>query len=285
MRRRLLRRPDAAPEVPAPFGDQRLQPAIAQNLASRLRGTTELPRLLVIHVPKTAGTSLRLMLARHFSPDEVFVSTGTAEWTGLSLDAMRGIRLFAGHCYLEPTYAFPDDRWVTVLPWREPVSWWESWWKYRRRLARDDGRVDHPTLNETFDDFVRRSPDKRLANPQTSWLLARVRVMFDSVYAAEELAQGGLARLMHDGPAAADLLARLVERITVVGTTEDLLGTYGRTCAAMGLEPLAGDAPRSNASPEDPQLLALSEAGLDKLRRLTGLDQYGYELVQARLGG
>lgn len=281
LRRRGDSRGSGVPGAARLQGQRLQQHPIAPAVQEGLRGTTDSPRILLIHVPKTGGSSLRGMLAAHVPEEETFLST-RQEWTRSSLEDLRGIRLFAGHNYLEPLYLFPDDAWVTVLTWRDPLGWWQSMWKFRRRQLRESGDHDHRLLHETFDDYVQRRPPRHLSNPQTSWLLARARVMFDSVHAGPDLAGSVPGMLKRDGLRAADLLERVVERVTVAGTIDQLLEVYRSTCVASGFDAAHQEPLRENVTTEPDELLALSPSSLDKLMSLNQLDAHGLDLITRR---
>jgi hypothetical protein len=209
-----LERPPAPPGL---AGQQLRRGWVTPSLSGRttLRGER---RILVLHVPKTAGSSLRLMLAAHVPKERTFLSTGKHEWTGKSMTELRPYTLFVGHNFLEPLYLFPDDTWVTVLPVRDPLSWWQSFYKYARRRAEAAGTSEHPTVRLSMEEWLDSMSDQDLSNAQTSWLLARMRVMFDSpLSASSRISDTGMS--LRDRPEAAlELLDRLVDRVTVVGS-------------------------------------------------------------------
>ena len=79
-------------------------------------------RLLLLHVPKTGGTSLRLMLQDHVPAERRFLSTGDYQWADTSIRQRSRYELFVGHNFLEPLYLLPEEDWVTALLVREPMA-------------------------------------------------------------------------------------------------------------------------------------------------------------------
>lgn len=240
-------------------------------------------RILLVHVPKTGGSSLRRMLADHVPDATTFLSTGKQEWAHASLAELDTYQAFTGHNFLEPIYLFPQDEWVTVLALREPLAWWRSTYKYQRRRATATGK-DHPALHDSFDGWLASRPDAELSNPQAAWLAARLRVMFDNPMLDDDRIGDLAASLSHTPDALVDLLERLLERITVLGVTEDLHDVYVRMCAAMGWTPVHHAAIRDNVSEEPEELMRLSAGQQERLLRLNRIDTYLHARAQAQGG-
>jgi hypothetical protein len=273
----------AAPTVPvAPelAGQQLRLGWVGPELRERVSFRGE-RRVLVLHVPKTAGSSLRKMLRSHVPKDQTFLSTGLHQWADRSAADLNRHTLFVGHSFLEPLYLFPDDDWVTVLPVREPVSWWRSYYTYRRQRHQESGSQD-PIVGLSFGDWVDSRSDLQLANPQASWLVERMRLMFDNPLCPPGRVSATGAVLRHDPGAAVQLLDRLVDRVTVVGRTENLHGLYVDVCAAMGWEPLHEEAVLNNVSRSTPEALLLTAAQERRLRDVTRIDRHLYDVAAER---
>ena len=248
-----------------------------------LREATSLPqrRILIIHVPKTGGTSLRHMLADHVPAEQRFLSTGAHEWVGRSIAELRGFTLFSGHSYLEPLYLFPQDDWVTVLPVRDPVDWWRSYYTYTGEQMRSRGRLDEPVVRLPMGEWVDTARDANLSNGQTSWLLGRARVMFDSVVADGRTSDVGMS-LRARPRAVLRLLDQLLARVTVVGVTTDLQPMYAQVCRAMGWTPVHERPMHSNVSAHLPDRVLLTPAQEARIRGLNRIDQYLYDRARGR---
>ena len=191
-------------------------------------------RLLMVHIPKTGGTSLRRMLADHVDPDRVFLSTGRFEWADVSVRRLSHFELFVGHVFLEPLYMLPDAEWTTVLTVREPSAWWQSMYSARRARALREGDTDHPTARHSMGRWLDTRRDEQISNGQTSWLLARIRIMFDSRFAEPNRITGFASELDGRPAQLVGLLDELLERVTVLGVTEQLQQVYVQTCRAVG---------------------------------------------------
>lgn len=241
--------------------------------------------MLVVHVPKTGGTSLRRMLAAHVPPGEVFLSTGQLEFADQSIRQLSRYTLFVGHNFLEPMYLLPDEQWTTLLAARDPVAWWRSLYSHTRQRALEAGLTEHAHVTMSMGQWVDSRTDEQLSNGQTSWLLARTRIMFDSRLARAASASSTVAESYRRSGQLVDLLDMLLERITVLGVTENLQQVYVDACKAFGWEPIHTEAMRENVTPQDPELVALSDAQLNRLRGLNGLDRYLYERALERNRG
>jgi hypothetical protein len=245
-------------------------------------GVTPRRRLLLVHVPKTGGTSLRLMVEEHVAPERVFVSTGAYQFADHSIRSLAGYEVFVGHNFLEPLYLLPTDPWVTVLVARDPVDWWRSRYTYRRTRALAAGRHDHPLVRMSMGAWLDGSSDAVISNGQTSWLLARARLMFDSPHLPTTAVAGTGADLADRPEAALDLLDRLLDRVTVLGRTDDLQQVYERACRAMGWRPRRSKALRDNVSDHDADLVRITDTQESRLRNLNVLDQYLYDRAGTR---
>ena len=253
--------------------DQRVNTKLPERVRVPSTSRSEEPRILLIHVPKTGGTSLRSMVERHVPPEKTFLSTGEHQWTERSLRDLLEIRLFAGHNFLEPLYLFPDDTWITALSVREPASLWRSRYKSVRRNTRAAGR-DAPVLHMSMDEWVASQTDTALSNPQASWLLHRMRIMFDSRISPEGHMNGTASRLRLNGELLANLLDSLLDAVTIVGVTEDLQSIYVDLCDALGWTPEFEVPLRENLSREPEAMLVLSPEQEERLSRLNRLDEY-----------
>lgn len=90
-------------------------------------------RLVFLHLPKTAGTSLRAALARHFRPEEVFRPEGLADWGEALADPGR-YRFWAGHMPFSLVALIPPPVFVVTLL-RDPVERILSLYTFWRRHA------------------------------------------------------------------------------------------------------------------------------------------------------
>lgn len=233
------------------------------------------PRILLLHVPKTGGTSLRKMLQAHVSSKLTFLSTGHHQWLDRSPSELSRYKLFVGHNFLEPVYVLPELRWITVLPVRDPMSWWQSFYKFRRGQVASDWREDRIT-ELTFDEWVSSQADQRLSNPQSSWLLTRIRIMFDSPFVPQGVIASSINGADVKGSALVDLLERMIGSVTVLGVTDDLYSIYMDVCQEAGWTPRFNEAVRSNVTEAASDDLHLSPDQEKRLRSLNGLDALMY---------
>ncbi len=239
------------------------------------------PRILLLHVPKTGGTSLRKMLQAHVSSKLTFLSVGNHQWLERSPSELSRYRLFVGHNFLEPLYVLPDVRWVTVLAVRDPMAWWRSFYKFRRRQVASDWREDRIT-EVTFDEWVSSQTDQKLSNPQSSWLLTRIRIMFDSPFAPKGAIASSVDGAAVKGAALVELLERMIGSVTVLGVTDDLYSIYADVCREAGWTPRFTESVRSNVTEGAPEDLQLSPDQEKRLLSLNGLDGLMYSWALKR---
>lgn len=112
-------------------------------------------RALILHIPKTAGTTLRHLALQNYRPSEVFLSYPSpltrynliSDWWRLHPNARRRIRLVMGHVALRTTGCIPAHyQRVTFL--RDPVARVLSRYKHHAREELRSGR--QPLSIEAF---------------------------------------------------------------------------------------------------------------------------------------
>jgi hypothetical protein len=249
-----------------------------------LTGNDDAPtrRLLMVHIPKTGGTSLRQMLASHVEPDRLFLSTGNFEWADMSIRELSRYTLFVGHNFLEPLYLLPDADWTTVLTVRDPRAWWQSMYSARRSRALRERDNDHPTARLSMGRWLDTRRDEQISNGQSSWLLARIRIMFDSRFAQPDRLTTYASALGGRPAELTEMLDELLTRVTVLGVTEDLQQVYLQTCQALGWRPIHDRSTQENVSTHDAEMVELSDRQRQRLHELNGLDHYLYERALER---
>ncbi len=232
----------ASPECQVTFfRNSTFRPLVAPD---PLPGDTE--RLYVWHLPKTAGTSLREMLKRHFPPLEVCDGLTLSELLRLSPARLHSYRLIVGHLgpMLPPLLA--DVPLVTATLLREPIALIPS--SYCQ--WRDHGVPGHlyTELAQTlsFDDWCRRDETlSQWSNPQ-----ARALALPRSAPAWPGPSESPEGRRVDTGVIDVGRLRTMamacLDGIDIAGMTEDLPGVY-RTCIdRLGLTPLDVPAAREN---------------------------------------
>ncbi len=153
-----------------------------------------------VHIPKTAGITLKAFLEDHYAHGEALVID---EWKARELpeEELRRYRLLSGHYSSEVLDALGERPDMTVMLVREPVDRFRSWMAHCRRLTaakyRDmcDGRTDREVLDGPQGYTCR----------QAYWLARAVRDGDGSTHVPD-----------------IDELNPLLRRIDIVGVTEEL---------------------------------------------------------------
>lgn len=156
--------------------------------SSQLRAAGGARTLKFLHLPKTAGTSVRHFLAKFFRPEEICPAGFRGEFRALSDDQLATYRVFAGHLDWEdldrvegPSFTF------TVL--REPRERVLSYYFFMRaravRMERETpmrvNEIVHAALTLSPDEFfctggspsVRRNVDNQLDNHYVHYFARR----------------------------------------------------------------------------------------------------------------
>ena len=253
------------------------------------------PAVVFLHVPKTAGSTLRGLMARQFRPDEVWTAPGArgdAEkryvryvqgleerpgrggavhhnqryrrmLEGLPPERLERLRLLIGHFWygMAEDLPFPAD-YVTML--RDPVP---------RVLSLYAHRTAHHGLDRSLADYLSDARDWEVDNGQT-----------------RRLAGPGGDRDARFSPATPALLERAKENLRsfrVVGVTERFDEFVALLSLELGWRPLAYF-PR-NVSEGRPRERDLDPPVLEAIRERNALDlelyAYAGELMDERTAG
>jgi hypothetical protein len=219
-----------APRYPGSGCSHRL----ASALAPTGEGPVPTPDLLVVHVMKTAGTSLRRMLVDGIGPEAVYPNDHDLEvlpkgWypspSGLvehvAAGAHHDARLLIGHVPYVVADALPR-RPLTVMLLREPVARTLSMMDHRRTRSRRFRAASYADLLAD-ESFVRR----QVRDYQTKMLA------FDAL---EECAANVNVPLEIDDARFARAMRRL-EEVDVLGVVEDLPTFSRRLERVTGIRP------------------------------------------------
>jgi len=206
-----------------------------------------LPRLLFVHIPKTAGTSMTEALAGLYGA-LTFPAMTTLDYAAYDDARLLQYRLFKGHAYRRDYKRLPPDtRRLTVL--RDPVERAISFWRYYRSLTLDG--VDDPYVAEAIRLAQSRSPLELIYSESPFVLehlrLGQVRQFLPGptlhAIGHRQFVTGEMKR-----QALADFIAE-IDRFDVVLTCEMLRVSLAPAHAALGLPPPAAPLPRVNISP------------------------------------
>ena len=158
------------------------------------------PRLYFVHIPKTAGITLKAFLENNYAYGESLV---IHEWEARKMapEALRQYRLLSGHYSSEVLTALGERPDVTLMLVREPVSRFRSWIAHCRRVS--DAR--YRDMCEGHADLeVLTGPDGHTCH-QAHWLARAVR-------------DGS----SYTGVPSADELDALLQHVDIVGVTDEI---------------------------------------------------------------
>ena len=247
------------------------------------------PPCYFMHIPKTAGTSLRHMLDRRYTPEQICPAYYTRELLALSRQQLAQYRFFRGHFYnLLPRVVPPPLEIFTFL--RAPL---ERSLSHYDQVLRSDFHYFHHKAHEqgVLREFL-EDPETRpmIANYQARSLVwDHDPWEFASQFSAAELSDYKLEMrlesdmLEHLSPQA--LLEKAIERLesfAFVGLAErfdeSLVQLFRRF--GWGSPP---SAVRENQAPARLRWESLSSGEKAMLQELTQVDQQLYEYACRRL--
>ena len=240
------------------------------------------------HIPKTAGTSVRLWLASCFGDN--MCPAGIAD--GLVTIPSRELgrySVFSGHfhSYL-PQYLEREVIAFTVL--RDPVARTRSHWHEVRRTAQ------HPhharVCSQNFAEFVDDNRNRVMIENYQTRYLTNLQINMRELaqrFSPDELSRYALAEALEQAsmsvakPILAASVNETLGNMSVVGVCERLHDFLVKVSRILEVPaPSVEAVPRANVTEKD-DAGGLPAAALARLRELTRIDQELYESVCAQL--
>ena len=99
-----------------------------------------------IHLPKTGGTTLRMLLAAHFPPECVCPQTYNALHNYSPVELAK-FNFFFGHFDYFATYSIPKQHVTRVSIFRDPIQRLISFYRFSRSFPPKDEFIDNPFIN------------------------------------------------------------------------------------------------------------------------------------------
>jgi hypothetical protein len=235
-------------------------------------------RAFFLHIPKTAGTTLRVFLRNQYPSELVCPVEG---WDDIrSVSDFTQYRLFLGHFSANFVKFLPaDTRTFTFM--RHPLSRVLS---TLRHLKRDPAfhalhdRAKHLSMSEIIrDDVIMR----QMANNQTGLLsaVAAPQQLLSYIRQREAAGRTWEAAELEDGPK----LTRAIEvlaRMEFVGIAEDFQRSINALCQRMNFHPPLTTTSLNEAPDGDTDFTALPEADQKILRAYNRWDLVLYDLAK-----
>lgn len=228
-----------------------------------IAGGDELPRLALVHVPKTAGSAVTNLLAREYGPLTLPAMT-TLDYQCYGDGDFAGFRFYKGHAYRSDYKRLPPDT-VRMTVLRDPVARAVSFWKYYRAMDADATEdpyvadaIRHAQTGSAFD----------LIHSDSPFVVEHLRLGQMRQFLPTDLLHAighrpFLTRAMKRQ--ALDACLAELERFDHVLTSEMLALSLPPVLRALGLDRRVGRVPRDNVSlpAPDPDVLDIRRAVMD----------------------
>ena len=263
-------------------------------------------KIKFLHVPKTAGTSVRIFLQQFFLSRHICPATDNLEFLALSPEQLRSYRLFTGHFDWTHLDQIEGES-FTFSILRRPQDRLVSYYFYmraegakldERRLALDENRGFHAALTLPPDAFfcdggtdeVRRHLDALFDNFYAYYFAeryfdARRRIRVGtSISETELLAKANRSLDALDGLYSIDDLAA-VEEDLVAACTRGIVGRWGALRARFSpLRSLTLNQGSGNHASRiaDLKSLGATRRTFDRLEEMTRLDDVIWKRMTSR---
>ncbi|MBQ27453.1 MAG: hypothetical protein CMH81_04845 [Nitrospiraceae bacterium] len=255
--------------------------------------TADLRQIYFLHIPKTAGTSLRKIIEAQFEPEEICpcsVMQELADVVRRDVSELATYPVIAGHMGYTLLSLLPTPpRVITML--RDPVARTISRFNYMRLHAARSGRAPwgHNRFLDpdvSIDDFLAFEPTRRLI---TNFQVRNLAQDFDLTKTYTDFSGNPIVPKMNKlfaytstGLSDHDLLSRAKRRLAsfeFVGVTERFRDSLDLLCSTFGWEGTM-DSPFLNASSTSLGLARpLSNQTLADIQACTSLDAELYRFA------
>jgi len=236
-------------------------------------------QLHFLHIPKTAGRSVRAVLENHFAWSELCPGTVLPDIFGCAPSELSRWRLFCGH-YGRYIHGLLDRAPVEMTFLRDPIA--RSVSHYRDLQAREGTWLYEYVNTHTFDEFVLDpAVSTELMNLQTRFLA--LDDIDKDFFGYSRRRDGDLPGLIADFSSRAllDRALKNLDAMAFVGLQERFDESLVLLAATFGWSP-PREAPRRNTARAKFDLSTVSAQAMDRLREITALDQVLYDHAAAR---
>ncbi len=263
-------------------------PRVEPNGSSLRKRIEPNSQVYFMHVPKTAGTSLRAILDQQFKPQEICPALVPEDLLALSPDDFARFRLFRGHFGLGFRHLLPREPLILTLV-RDPVEHTISHYEHTRRAPTHPYHED--AARQTLEEFIQDDAHADLyANFQTQAVVGdfdpRLAVSGAPTGNADRLGwwhgrREEVRRILTDEEVV-DLVKRRLGSFAFVGVVERMpesLKVLAATFSwALPLEP-----PFLNVAPSRRRREELPSATLELIAARTRLDAELYRFARSLL--
>jgi hypothetical protein len=242
------------------------------------------------HIPKTAGTSIRVWLLSHLG-SSLCPAGIIDELVTMPISEIEGYQAFAGHFhgYLDK---YVNRAVISFSVLRDPITRTKSHWNEVRRTPR------HPYYErvrvQSFTQFVQDDQNRVMIENYQARYLCKMPIdleLLASSFSLDQLARYALAETLEQrslqiqAPALAASARETLSGLAAVGISErlhDFLLAVGRILDIPVPQPEA--TPKENVSEQDDGVgLGLSASALERLKMLTEIDHELYEVARQRV--
>jgi hypothetical protein len=243
-----------------------------------------------LHIPKTAGTSVRSWLSDRFKRNEICPAEIWDDLVQLGRNDLQAFQLFSGQFGVDLA-DFIEREVATITIFRDPVLRTKSHYLHVMRSP------DHPyhqrvsRQSQSYEDFLwNRENWTMIENFQERWLVQspiNFRLYFNRLDASDakvnRLAVAAEeTRYLFDQEYVLDKALEALGTLAIAGVTDDLETFASRVTQRFHLStgPNNLSIPYENVAPLSDEDIALSGKSLELIRRLTTIDQRLYDMTK-----
>ena len=230
-----------------------------------------------LHIPKTAGTTLRMALDRCFDTQDILPSCLQERFIQYTPEDIKPYKFIRGHFKYPLLMNKVHNRPFLITIVRDPVEQYISFFEQWKRKTKEL-RENQESLKNEIKYFEQTDLEAFLQKP--SPIIEKVFINNQTRHLAQKVGMKySRERFIYD-PEVLENAKNLISDMTCIGSVERLQESYYLISYFLSIPPIV-DQTRLNAAPERPEQKSISKESLDQIGEYVKMDLEIYNMAHS----